>query len=101
MIPIIISTLGLHVGSPCNFKKVYMRVQQEKGGRGAGFGGWGGGDLTQPPVNFSKFLVFFFLSVTWRPAKGASVRSEQTSGKCSSGYNDVNTSGYRGLGGMP
>ena len=28
-----------------------------KGGGGeAGFG-WGGGDLTQPPVNFSKFLV--------------------------------------------
>ena len=37
-----------------------MRVQRQraKGGRGAGFGGGGRGrDLTQPPANFSKFLV--------------------------------------------
>ena len=40
----------------CNFKRVYMRIQGAKGGRGAGFGR-GGGDLTQPPLNFSKFLV--------------------------------------------
>ena len=33
---------------------------------------------------FENFLVFFW-SVTWRPAKVASVRPEQTSGKCSSG----------------
>ena len=45
-------------------------------------------------------MEIFFLSVTWRPAKVASVRPEQTSGKCSSGYNDVDTSGYRGPGGM-
>ena len=45
-------------------------------------------------------MEVFFLSVTWWPAKVASLRPEQTSGKCSSGYNDVNTSGYRGLGGM-
>ena len=34
-------TPGLHVGSPCNFKRVYMRVQRQraKGGRGAVFGG--------------------------------------------------------------
>ena len=37
----------------------------------------------------------FFLSVTWQLAKVASVRPEQTSGKCSLGYNDANTSGYR------
>ena len=57
-IPIIKLTPGLYVGSPCNFKRVYMRVQRQraKGGRGAGFEG-GGGDLTQPPSNFSKFLV--------------------------------------------
>ena len=28
-------------GSPCNFKRVYMRVQWAKGGRGAGLGGGG------------------------------------------------------------
>ena len=61
-IPIIKLTPGSHVGSPCNFKRVYMRVQRRRaiGGRGAGFvGGEGGGgwDLTQPPSNFSKFLV--------------------------------------------
>ena len=50
-----------------------------------------------PPTH--KMEVFFF-SVTWRLAKVASVRHEQTSGKCSSGYNDVNNSGYRGPGGM-
>ena len=57
-IPIIKLTPGLHVGSPCNFKRVNMRVQRQraKGGRGAGF--VGGGDLTQPPSNFSKFLVY-------------------------------------------
>ena len=49
---------GLHVGSPCNFKRVRVQRQRAKGGRGAGFmRGWGGGDLTQPPANFSKFLV--------------------------------------------
>ena len=42
-----------------------------------------------------KMEGFLFLSVTWRPAKVANVWPEQTSGKCSSGYNDVNTSGYR------
>ena len=45
-------------------------------------------------------MKVFFLLVTWRPAKVVSVRPEKTSGKCSSGYNDVNTSGYRGPGGM-
>ena len=42
-IPIIKLTPGSHVGSPCNFKRVYMRVQHQraKGGRGAGFGGGG------------------------------------------------------------
>ena len=34
-------------------------MPRAKGGRGAGFG-VGGGGLTQPPSNFSKFLVFFF-----------------------------------------
>ena len=51
-----------------------------------------------PPTH--KIEVFFFLSVSWRPAKLASVRPEQISGKCSSGYHDVNTSGYKGPGGM-
>ena len=32
---------GLHVGSPCNFKRVYLRVQRGKGGRGSV---WGEGD---------------------------------------------------------
>ena len=43
-IPIIKLTPGLHVGSLCNFKRVYMRVQRKraKRGRGAGFGGGGG-----------------------------------------------------------
>ena len=36
-------TPGSHVGSPCNFKRVYMRRQRAKGGRGAGFGVGGGG----------------------------------------------------------
>ena len=31
----------------------------ERGERGRGFF-FGGGDLSQPPVNFSKFLVFAF-----------------------------------------
>ena len=35
-----------------------------------------------PPTH--KMEVIFFLSVTWRPAKVASVRPEQTSGTCSS-----------------
>ena len=37
-IPIIKLTPGSHIGSPCNFKRLYMRVQRVKGGRGAGFG---------------------------------------------------------------
>ena len=45
-------------------------------------------------------MEVFFLSATWRPAKVVSVRPGQTSCKCSSGYNDVNTLGYRGTGGM-
>ena len=53
-IPIIKLTPGSHVGSPW----VYMRRQRAKGGRGAGFGVVGGGDLTQPPSNFSKILVY-------------------------------------------
>ena len=67
-IPIIKLTPGSHVGSPCNFKRVYMRVQRAKGRRGAGCGvGWGGGGgLTQPPSNFSKFF-FFFRSLGGRP----------------------------------
>ena len=59
-ISIIKLTPGLHIGSPCNFKRVYMRVQRQraKWWRGAGFmREGGGGDLTQPPANFSKFLV--------------------------------------------
>ena len=56
-IPIIKLIPGLHVGSPCNYKGVYTRVQRqrEKGGE-RGRVWWG--DLTQPPANFSKFLVF-------------------------------------------
>ena len=41
-------------GSPCNFKRVYMRAQWAKGGGGQDWGG----DLRQPPVNVSKFLFF-------------------------------------------
>ena len=79
----------LCVGSPCNFERVYMRVQRQraKGGRGAGFGG----GLVSAAFKF--FKISCFLSVTWRPAKVASVRHGQTSGKCSSGYNDVNNLG--------
>ena len=55
----------------------------------------------KPKITLEMHCQVFFLSVTWRPAKVASVRPDQTSGKCSSGYNDINTSGYRGPGGMP
>ena len=39
-----------------------MRRQRAKAGRGAGFGGVG--ELTQPPSNVSKFLVFSFRNMT-------------------------------------
>ena len=70
-IPIFRLTPGLHVGSPCNFKRVYMRVQRwrAKVRRGAWFGG-GGGELAQPPSNFSKFLVSLVSRERARAARG-------------------------------
>ena len=55
-ISIIKFTPGSHVGSPCNFKRVYMRVQRQRGivGRGAGFMRGGGGGLDSAAFKFFK-----------------------------------------------
>ena len=55
-IPIIKLTQGLHVGSPCNFKRVYMRVQRAKGGER----GRVGGGLDSAACKFLKISCFHF-----------------------------------------
>ena len=62
-IPIIKLTPGLHVGSPCNFTRVYMRVQRAKGGRGAGFWGGGGGLDSAACKFFQNFLFVLALHI--------------------------------------
>lgn len=46
----------LHVGSPWNFKSVYVRVQHGKGGRGGEQ--WEGLSHLWLPANSSEFLVW-------------------------------------------
>ena len=53
-IPIMKLTPGLHVGSLEGPAPV-----GERGERDRVYEGGGGGDLTQPPANFSKFLVHY------------------------------------------